>query len=322
MTLKTNKGRVRTLKEKSIRKTIIKKISGSIPIQCYLLLGLPLIGFFLFTLYPILWAFAKSFFYYDQIPSHTIYVGFKNFIHIFTENSIYWKSWLTTLEFTFLKLPFEVVCTLVLAYLLSKKIKGASFIRGVYFMPTVISAVLCSVIFTNLFQYFGFFNDIFIKLGIISEPIDWFANKWSAMAVLVASSVWKNFGTNVLLFTAALTNVPNEVYEAADIDGASAFRKFTSITIPMIAPVFQTILLLAINGTLHVGEFIVTMTNGAPGGATHTVGSYILTNYVPGFTSGTVDIGYGAAISIITSIIYGLVAFGYNKISAKLQNVY
>ena len=320
--LLTDKGRVWTLKDKSIRETVIKKISGSIPIQCYLLLGLPLIGFFLFTLYPILWAFAKSFFYYDQIPSNTLYVGLKNFIHIFSENGIYWKSWLTTLEFTLLKLPFEVVLTLVLAYFLSKKIKGASFIRGVYFMPTVISAVLCSVIFTNLFQYFGYFNDIFIKMGIISEPIDWFANKWSAMTVLVASSVWKNFGTNVLLFTAALTNVPEELYEAADIDGAGAFRKFISVTVPMIAPVFQTILLLAINGTLHVGEFIVTMTNGAPGGATHTVGSYILVNYVPGFASGTVDIGYGAAISIITSIIYGLVAFGYNKISAKLQNVY
>lgn len=310
------------MNEKSTKKTIINKIAGSIPIQCYLLLGLPLIGFFLFTLYPILWAFAKSFFFYDQIPSHTLFVGLKNFVHIFTKNSIYWKSWLTTLEFTVLKLPFEVVFTLILAYFLSKKIKGAPFIRGVYFMPTVISAVLCSVIFTNLFQYFGYFNDVLLKLGIISEPIDWFADKWSAMAVLVSSSVWKNFGTNVLLFTAALTNVPDELYESATIDGAGPFRKFMSITVPMIAPVFQTILLLAINGTLHVGEFIVTMTNGAPGGATHTVGSYILVNYVPGFASGTVDIGYGSAISIITSIIYGLVAFGYNKISARLQNVY
>ena len=307
---------------KSIGKTISKKVSSSTPIQCYLLLGLPLIGFFLFTLYPILWAFGKSFFYYDQVPSHTLYVGFKNFIHLFSRNAEYWKSWITTLEFTFLKLPFEVGFTLVLAYFLSKKIKGAPFIRGVYFMPTVISAVLCSVIFTNLFQYFGYFNDIFLKLGFISEPIDWFANKWSAMAVLVSSSVWKNFGTNVLLFTAALTNVPEELYEAADIDGANAVKKFMNITVPMIAPVFQTILLLAINGTLHVGEFIVTMTNGAPGGATHTVGSYILVNYVPGFASGTVDIGYGAAVAIITSIIYGLVAFGYNKISKKLQNVY
>ena len=310
------------MKEKSIKTSVIGKIAGSIPIQCYLLLGLPLIGFFVFTLYPILWAFAKSFYYYDQIPSHTLFVGIKIFAHIFTKNFAYWKSWITTLQFTFLKLPFEVVVTLVLAFFLSKKIKGAAFIRGIYFMPTVISAVLCSVIFTNLFQYFGYFNDIFSKLGLISEPIDWFANKWSAMAVLVTSSVWKNFGTNVLLFAAALTNVPDELYEAADIDGAGPFKKFMNITVPMIAPVFQTILLLAINGTLHVGEFIVTMTNGAPGGATHTVGSYILVNYVPGFSSGTVDVGYGAAISIITSIIYGLVAFGYNKISTRLQNVY
>ena len=175
--LKTNKGCVKILKGRSIKTTIVNKISGSIPIQCYLLLGLPLIGFFVFTLYPILWSFAKSFFYCDQIPSHTLYVGFKNFVHIFTKNAAYWKSWLTTLEFTVLKLPFEVVLTLILAFFLSKKIKGASFVRGIYFMPTVISAVLCSVIFTNLFQYFGYFNSIFMKLGIISEPVDWFANK-------------------------------------------------------------------------------------------------------------------------------------------------
>ena len=322
MISKTNRGCVQTVNEKSNKKTVIQKISSSIPIQCYLLLGLPLIGFFVFTLYPILWAFVKSFFYYDQIPSHTLFKGSANFIHIFTKNSAYWESWLTTLEFTVLKLPFEVGFTLVLAFLLSKKIKGSPFIRGVYFMPTVISAVLCSVIFTNLFQYFGYFNSLLIKLGLISQPIDWFANKWSAMAMLVTSNVWKNFGTNVLLFTAALTNVPDDLYEAADVDGASPFKKFTSITVPMIAPVFQTILLLAINGTLHVGEFIVTMTNGAPGGATHTVGSYILVNYVPGFSSGTVDVGYGAAIAIVTSIVYGLVAFGYNKISARLQNIY
>lgn len=310
------------MKKQSIIRRVVDKVSGSIAIQSYLLLALPLIGFFVFTLYPILWAFVKSFFYYDQIPSNTLFVGFKNYVHIFTKNSYYWKSWITTLQYTILKLPFEIGLTLVLAFFLSKKMKGAPLIRGIYFMPTVISVALCSVIFTNLFQYFGFFNDFFVKIGLISEPIDWYANKWSAMAVLVVAGVWKNFGTNVLLFAAALTNVPDDLYEAADIDGAGPFRKFFNITVPMIAPVFQTILLLAINGTLHVGEFIVTMTNGAPGGATHTVGSYILTNFVPGFSSGTVDVGYGAAISIVTSIIYGLIAYFYNKASKKLQNVY
>lgn len=309
MKINTHKKKYRTLKE-------------SMQLECYLLLSLPIIGFFVFTLYPILWSFQKSFCFYDQIPSHTLFVGLKNYINIFTANPYYWKCWLTTFEFALLKLPFEVGMTLVLAVLLSKNIKGAAFIRGVYFMPTVISAVLCSVVFSNMFQYFGLINDFLFKNGIISEPIDWFATKKSAMFVLVSSNVWKNFGSNVLLFAAALTNVPDELYEAAEIDGCNEFKKFIKITIPMIAPIFQTILLLAINGTLHVSEFIVTMTNGAPGGTTHSVGSYILVNFVPGFASGSINVGYGAAISVITSIIYGIIAVIYTKVSAKLQNIY
>lgn len=298
-----------------------KKFSESVTKQSYALLALPLIGFFVFTLYPIIWGFRYSFYFYNQIPSSTVFVALRNYKMLFTDAK-YWASWITTLEFAVLKLPFEVVLTLVLALLLSKKVRAASLIRGIYFMPTVISAVLCSVIFTNLFQYFGFFNNLLMNMGVIEKPIDWFANKSTAMAVLVISNVWKNFGTNVLLFTAALTNIPESLYEAADVDGANAFVKFTKITLPMIAPVFQTILLLAINGTLHVSEFIVTMTNGAPGGTTHSVGSYILTSFVPGFASGDINIGYGAAMSIVTSVIYGLVAWLYSKYTAKLQNVY
>ena len=286
-------------KNKKVRPAINRTVEK----QCYLLLLLPLIGFFVFTIYPILWSVGKSFFYYDQIPSSTRFVGLDNFINIFTENIKYWQSWLTTLEFTLYKLPFEVPLALVLALLLSKKIKGASFIRTVYFMPTVISLALSSVIFSNLFQYFGFFNDLFLKLGFIKEPVDWFAAKGTAMFVLVAGSVWGNFGTNVLYFSAALTNVPDDLYEAAELDGANALRKFWNITIPMIAPVFQTILLLAINGTLHVSEYVLVMTNGAPAGTTHTVGSFMLANYVPGFSSGTVNVGYGCAIALINSPI-------------------
>lgn len=290
--------------------------------QCYLLLLLPLTGFFVFQIYPILWSISKSFFYYDQVPSNTRFVGLENFIDIFASNAKYWRSWLTTLEFTLYKLPFEVPLALVLALLLSKKVKGSSLFRTVFFMPTVISVALSSVIFTNLFQYFGFFNDFFMKLGLIHEPIDWFASKGTAMFVLVMGSVWANFGINVLYFSAALTNVPDDLYEAAELDGANALRKFWSITLPMIAPVFQTILLLAINGTLHVGEYVLVMTNGAPAGTTHTVGSFMLANYVPGFASGDINIGYGCAIAFVNSAIYGAVAIGYMKLSARMQDVY
>ncbi len=290
--------------------------------QCYLLLALPLIGFFVFTLYPMLWSMSKAFYYYDQIPSNTKFVGLENFIDLFTNNKAYWQAWITTLQFTIYKLPFEMIMTLGLALLMSKKVKTAGLFRTVYFMPCVISVALSSVIFSNLFQYFGFFNDILLKIGLISSPIDWFATKGAAMTVLTIGGVWSAFGINVLYFSAALTNVPDELYEAAELDGVNAFQKFIYITIPMIAPVFQTILLLGINGTLQTGEYVLVMTNGAPGGTTNTVGSLMLSEFVPGFASGSVNVGYGCAMAIINSIIFGAVAVLFNKLSAKMQNIY
>ncbi len=304
------------------KKKKVSKLARASEWQCYMLLALPLTGFFVFTLYPILWSAVKSFYFYNQIPSDTRFVGLENYVTIFTKTMDYWKAWITTLQFTVYKLPFEVGLALVLALLLSKKIKGASVFRMVYFMPTVISVALSSVIFTNLFQYFGYFNDLFMRVGLISKPIDWFATKSAAMFMLCAGNIWACFGINVLYFSSALTNVPDELYEAAEIDGAGPVRKFFSITIPMIAPVFQVILLMAINGTLHVGEYIMVMTAGAPAGTTHTVGSYMLSNFVPGFAEGTVNVGFGCSVAIINSIIYSLVAVIYMKLSERMKNVY
>lgn len=302
--------------------SITSKIKSSQEIQCYLLLLLPIIGFFVFTIYPVLWSAAKAFYFYDGVEANMRYVGIDNFITIFAKDTVYWKTWITTLKYTIYKLPIEVPFALILAFFLSKRLKGYAFFRSMYFLPNIISIAIVGVIFTNLFDYFGVINALLTKWGFLKEGIDWFGNSWSAMFVLVAGSVWNCFGVNVLYFSAALNNVPDELYESAEIDGAGTATKFFKITMPMIAPVFQTILLLAINGTLHVSEYIIVMTNGAPGGSTFTVGAYLINQFVPGFAAGTPNIGYGCALSIITSIIYGLVAYGYLKFSKNLSEVY
>ena len=297
------------------------KESQKIEAQCYALLLLPLIGFFVFKIYPILWTASKAFYYYDQIPSNTRFTGLENFINAFQDKQ-YWASWITTWEFTFIKLPIEICIALILAVMLKGNLKGAGFFRGICFMPTIISSALISVIFMNMFDYFGFINYWLDKLHIINEPIDWFSTKANAMTILVLGSIWGNFGTNVIYFTSALTNVPDDLYEAATIDGASKTRQFFSITIPMIAPVFQTILLLGINGTIQTGDYIITMTNGAPGGLTHTAGSFLVSSFLPGFATGRVNVGYGCTFSLISSAIFAGVAVIYSKLSAKMQEVY
>lgn len=303
------------------KKGIIETIKGSSVIQSYMLLALPIIGFFLFTIYPILWSAVKSLYYFDNIPSNTQFTGIQNFLNLLNDKN-YWSAWVTTLKIAVYKLPFEVPLALIVAIMLMNTKKGAGFFRTMYFMPQVVSISIVGVIFTNMFDCFGFINAMIEKINPSIGIIDWFQSPSLALTVLIIGSLWSGFGINVLYFSAALTNIPDELYEAAEIDGAGAIRKFFSVTLPMISPVFQTILLLAINGTLHIGEYIIVMTNGAPAGMTHTVGSYVISTFLPGFSTGNPNIGYGCAMALCSSVIYGLVALVYLKVSKKMQEVY
>ena len=297
----------------------LKSLSSST--QCYLLISLQIIGFFVFTIYPIIWAVMKSWYYYTGVASETSFVGWQNFITAF-QDAKYWSSWIFTFKFTLYKICIEIPIALILATLITKGRKGSNFFRSMFYLPNIISVAIVGVMLSNLFDYFGIMNKILTQVGIISSPIDWFANSSTAMTVLVAGSTWSSFGINILYFCAALNNVPNSMYEAADIDGAGIFTKFFKITLPMIAPVASTVLLLAINGTLHIGEYILVTTNGGPAGTTYSVGAYLINSFVPGFAGASANIGYGCALSVITSVIYSIIAVLYTKATAKLQNIY
>lgn len=294
----------------------------SVSTQCYLLISLQIIGFFVFTLYPFLWTISKSVYFYDGIAAHTSYIGFDNFKAIFTNGGAYWGTWLVTFKFAIMKICMEIPLAMILAVLLSKAIKGTGFFRGMYYLPNIISVAITAVVFSNMFDYFGIFNNILMTLGMIKEPIDWFGSQISSLGALAVTSTWQTFGINVLYICAALNNVPKDVYEAADIDGAGKITQFFKITLPLIMPVFVTIMLLSLNGTLHTAEFVVIMSGGAPAGSTYTVGAYLLSKFVPGFADGAVNVGYGCALSIITSIIYIAIALVYTKSTNKLKNVY
>lgn len=287
-----------------------------------MILAVPIIGILVFTLYPMLWAMHKSWFFYTGAPSETRFVGWENFARIFTGDATYAKTWLNTLKFALLKIPVELSLALLLASLLQRNLRGVSIFRAVYFMPSVISIAIIGIIFSNMFDYFGFINAWLLKIGIIETEIDWFEKGTTAMAALVAGDIWRTFGTNVLYFIAAYANVPEEVNESAMLDGANRFQRFFYITIPLIAPVLQTILLLSINGTLQVNEYILVTTKGAPGGQTYTVMAYLADKFLPGFAAQQTNIGYGCAMSLVTSVIMCLIALGYSKLSSKLQNLY
>lgn len=299
----------------------IRKTAGkSEEMACYIMILLPVIGFFLFTLYPLIWSGKISFFSYDGIKSHTSFVGFKNYVNLITDK-YYWSSWITNIKLFIFKMPLEALLAFVTANLLSNKTKFAGFYRAMYFMPSIISGAIIGLIFSNMFDYFGLINAILLKVGILSENINWFENESTAFLTIYIASFWASFGTNVLYFMAALSTVPKEVLESADIDGANSVVKLFGIKLPMIMPTLQVLLLLSFNGILHLNDLVLLLTNGAPGGKTYTVSSYLTSKIVSGFGQ-TSDIGYAAAMSIITSIIFCVVALIFNRLTKRMENVY
>ena len=302
--------------------SLIERIKSSDKAQYYLLLALPIIGFLVFTIYPIIWSAIKAFYFYDLIPNNTRFVGLGNFDILLKKGGDYWNAWLVTFKFLIYKLPIEMPAALIVASLLNKGLKGSNIFRNIYYLPCVISLAIVGIIFTNIFDAFGVVNSWLINAGLLKEPIDWFGKTNTAMIVLIIGSLWASFGTNVVYFTAALSNVPKDLYEAASVEGAGRFTQFFKITVPMIAKVFQTILLLAINGTLRTGEYIIVMTNGAPARTTLTAEAYVMKMFLPGFSSGNPNIGYGCALSIVSSLICAAVGLIYMRATAKLADLY
>ena len=194
-----------------------------------------------------------------------------------------------------------------------------AFFRVTLFLPAIISAVIIGLIFSLLFaSHNGMVNGILANIGLIEKPINLFNTKWKAMLILGIASVWQNYGINMIFFLMALQSIPQELYDCASIDGATGLTRFFKITLPMIAPIFQSILLMAIVGSLKVCDLVISCTNGQPGGTTEVVMTYIYKSFF-GKSGRNIEVGYASAMALITAIFLGLVTFVYLKATKKLK---
>lgn len=272
-----------------------------------------IILFLAFVVYPIIWTMRFMLYDYNGITAAK-FTGMVNFIRAFKDTQ-WWNAVLNTLKIAGIKLLIEMPLAMILAvFLNNSRIKGKTFFRGAYFLPTVTSMATMSLAFTFMFSpYNGIINMILKNWGVIQNNISFLEKPTSALVTVTLISVWQAFGQNVLLILSGLQNVPQEVYESARVDGANSFEIFFKITIPLIMPMFKIILMLAIIGSLGVFDSIFLITNGGPNGATEVMGTYIYKFY---FTSGSVpEYGYGAALGFISSVIIGIVTLVYLKMS-------
>lgn len=272
------------------------------------------------SVYPFTWLIRYVFYDYNGFKAY--YVGLDNFKRVFTD-TIYWNSVLHTFEYAGLKLLFVLPLSLVTAVLLQRKRFGSGLFQGIYFLPTVISSAVYSLIWYFIFAtYNGVLNGYLQAANIIGAPIDWLGSKKTAMIAVVIVAVWGAFGNYMILLISGLTGISSDVYESAQIDGANGIQTFFRITLPMLGPVLKVVIMLAVTTAFKDYQSILVLTGGGPNNRTHVMFSYIF-QMVFGSSSATgqLQIGYGSVLSIISALIVGMVTIIYLQFSKKMDEI-
>ena len=304
---------------KSPNKAIRKKRFNGDRVQAIVMLAPMMIGFLIFTYIPILYILRYAF--YDSNGIKETFNGVENFIRVFTRDRAYWDAMLNTLVLSAGKLIIEIPLALVLAVLLNKGLRGTAFFRVTLFLPAIISTAITGLIFSLMFSsYNGIINALLMRFGLVAAPINWLGGKWTAMTMLGLASIWNYFGTNMIFFLMALQSIPKDLYECADIDGITPMQKFFKITLPMIAPIFQVVLLMAIVGSLKVSDLVLSSTNGAPGGSTEVVMTYVF-KYFFGYSGRKVQVGYASAMALVTGVILAIISLLYMRSTKKMNEI-
>jgi multiple sugar transport system permease protein len=230
-------------------------------------------------------------------PANTRFVGLQNYSKLL-HTPDFWNALKNTFYFAFVGGPLTIAVSLGAALLLnSKLIRFKGFFRTIYFTPFVTTLVAVAIVWRYLYHTrYGLFNYGLSKFGI--APIDWLGDPHWAMPAIILMAVWKSFGYNMLIFIAGLQSVPEELYDAAEIDGAGAFRRFFSITLPMLAPTLVFISVITMIGYFQLFAEPYVMTQGGPLRSTTSV---VLLMYEEGFRWWRM--GYAAAIAFVLFIV-------------------
>ncbi|MGO1236265.1 MAG: carbohydrate ABC transporter permease [Microbacterium gubbeenense] len=261
-----------------------------------------MIGFLGLTMGPMLYSLYLSFTSYNLF-SPPKWVGFDNYIRLFTDDPVFIQSAQITLFYVLVGTPIKLAAALAIAMLLNFRDRGAGFFRSAFYAPSLIGAsVSVAIVWRAMFNTDGPVDrglQIFgINLG------GWIGNVSLVVPMMILLAVWQ-FGATMVIFLAGLKQVPKELYEAAEVDGAGAFRRFRAVTMPMLSPVVFFNLLLELVGAFQVfaSAYIISNGTGGPAGMTNFITLYL---YKRGFTD--TQMGYASAIGWIVMIVVAVIA--------------
>ena len=262
-----------------------------------------IIGFATLQLYPFLTSLFYSFTSFKVLGTPK-WVGLSNYIRLFTVDPDFKKSILVTFEYALISVPSKLIFALFIAIILNMKLKVINLFRTVYYIPSILGgSVAVSALWKLLFMSDGIINKILQLVGL--PTVNWLGNGFTSMLVICILTVWQ-FGSSMVLFLAALKQIPQELYEAASIDGANSVKKFFYITLPMITSIiFFNLIMQSINALQNfTSPFVIT--NGGPLKSTYLIGMKL---YIEAFNN--FKMGYASAISwvlfAIIMVLTGLI---------------
>lgn len=268
------------------------------------------IGFAVFTLLPLVFAMFLSFLNWDGSNPIT-FAGFNNFKRMLTDET-FKIALFNTFYYVIGTVPITIICSLGLAVLLNKPLIGRNIFRAIFFFPHVASLVAIAVVWNMIFHpTMGPVNELLRALGVANPP-RWSASVNWAMPTVIMASIWKSIGYYMIIYLAGLQGIPSQLYEAAEIDGASSWQTFRKVTLPMLRPTtFFVCIMLTIN-CFKVFDLIFVMTGGGPGRA-----STVLVSYIYNVAFKEYSFGYSSAIAMILFIIVLIITLIQFKMEKK-----
>ena len=258
----------------------------------YIFITPTLLIFLVFVAFPILYSAVISLFKWNGI-SEPVFRGIRNYLRLL-EDRVFWISLQNTVNFTIGVVPLSMVIGLLAALGLNRpKLPGRAALRAIYFLPFVISAVATATTAGWIFgDTFGVINKMLVELGM--KKVQWLTNRHTAMLTVIFVTVWVRLGFCMLIYLAGLQSIPPDLVEAAKVDGATRWRQFRHITLPLLKPTTFLLIVLNIIYSFEVFDMVFVLTNGGPGYATT-----VLTVFIYNSAFQTQSVGYASAIGIV-----------------------
>lgn len=286
-------------------RTIISRHSRQklwLPILFLLPAGLFLLGF---TAIPLIQAIVLSFERWNGIQEAT-WVGLRNY-QLLLEDEAFRLAVFNTIYYTVATMLFHITVPLVVANILNSGLRGSTIFRFIYFLPVIISLTITGLLWSMIFEpNFGLLNETLRSLGLGSLAKLWLADRTLVMPSIIVVSVWQSLGFYMMIFFAAMQSIPEDLYEAASIDGANSWKRFRFVTVPMLRNTIIVVIVLSTIGGIKSFDQIWVMTGGGPNHASETLGTYLYRTAFGTLGSSNPQLGYATAIAMVI-LVLGLI---------------